>query len=944
MIRCRQLNSDFGWNRQPCVFFAAPAERWEREEPLINVAGALQLENLEAIGQLQAANDNFHGLLITDDQAMENVRLNIREHLRASMEGLRGGRRAELQILDHRINEALRQRISEQIAAERRTGIGGALERAGSFFQRKFMAGHGFFGNIRRLFSRETDVPGSGVREIYGESVSIEDRVRNISRAVWDGLNNLQQMQIQQALENFGVPLPPPPPWALGPRQLQQLCNASADHLKRLRAALPFLSSPMIAGPVLPNMPAAAPATSLDRLIELQEIHEHERRKLTSYSVYHPQRLQTVLDQIRRTNPDLQTLLNDILQENALLSLDNPEAQALVAELERRWTGDATLLRQHLEVIRNNLPTEEAKAEEGKEETLEQERQKRCDEICQNLLALSGELGKSYSRGRALGRRLWGANRDVADTSATPTSNAHRQAIQQRGAVEKETAELHEKVGSFEKEYRRDAENLLRLLNIHTNPIPPHAGPPPDPQENLRLLRNQFGHGMAGPQPTTLDELFGDTDPANPYIPPGPAAFEIHVTAFSDDRIKTMRHEIKAHYTTRFRPRKKTTARQLLYMLREAELARQGYTNEATRMKLAFADADDLVADARNKGLARAVNNELSEYLGGTTWGSHTLDRMRKYLKAKIRPEEIFEAQDVIDRVTGSVQGMEVFDGITPDMSRMELQYYVDNNAITPVQLRQFMEHMHEAIKGFTMSAMEGRVELYDIDAPRIEQLLKLMQRLGSIKAAEASFQKVSQMEGNKYELMLAQVDEYEKQEYQEEKDFIEKIRDRFADWKSWFSNNVLKRVFGERYREARKMKREQKMSEGEFQEYLKSNNLLAVGGVLGTAVTAAEMYGTGKKAAGWTWNKVKGGSGWTYDKGKRGLGFVWRNAARPVGKYALVKPAEYLIWKPVKWTATTAGKVAAFPFVLAGTMVGKAWNWAGGKGSGAWSWARGKS
>ncbi|MBU1953949.1 hypothetical protein KKH03_03190, partial [Patescibacteria group bacterium] len=422
------------------------------------------------------------------------------------------------------------------------------------------------------------------------------------------------------------------------------------------------------------------------------------------------------------------------------------------------------------------------------------------------------------------------------------------------------------------------------------------------------------------------------------------SGFERHINAFSDEDIKNMQNEIKKQYGARLTARKKVSARQMLYLLRDAEYARSGYNNQAQRMKLAFIDADDLIADARNKNLYNSVNNELSEYLGGTTLGSRALNLASKYLKAKFRPEHIFRGQDVIDRITGTVKGMEVFHGLKPDMSRAELQYFADSNGISPLQLKQFKEHMAEGLKGFTMANMEGNVELYDIDSPGMEQLIKMMQRLGSTKASEEAFAHVNQMEGNKHELMIAYLDEYEKKEQQEDKDVIEKIRDKCADWKQWFSRKVLQNTFGERYRDARKLKKEKKMGEGEFQEYLRGNNLLAVGGMMASAVTVAEMAQSARNKANWTWEKVKGGSGWTYDKGSRALGLAWEKALRPLAKNTLVKPVEYLIVKPVKWTAETAWKIAAFPFVFAGSRVKKAWNWAASKEAKAWAWAGGKN
>ena len=107
-------------------------------------------------------------------------------------------------------------------------------------------------------------------------------------------------------------------------------------------------------------------------------------------------------------------------------------------------------------------------------------------------------------------------------------------------------------------------------------------------------------------------------------------------------------------------------------------------------------------------------------------------------------------------------------------------------------------------------------------------------------------------------------------------------------------------------------------MSRGEATNYLSTQGLATAASALGTAYAAKEWLDRGKNSTRWT--------AYTGGKGFRGL---WNRVLRPAGHYGIRKPAEWLLWRPAKWTATTAGKIVAFPFALTGSIVGGMWNWA---------------
>lgn len=937
------------WRCRRNVYEAA--RNLEQDDAPLDMSELMTLQNVMSVNETQAANDNFRGLNVTDDQALEAVRIGIREKHAANIERFTPGRDAARQILDQRITERLRgvAKEEESVIRRNRGNIRGAVLRTGGLFSRKFAAGFGFFGNIRRIFSRETDTAGTGVRANYGQSEQIEDRTRNVADRVMAGLDDIQRMTISNYLTTNRVPLPPPP-GSLLERQTVQLCDTDPELMKRMRQNHGFLHSPTRPGPLTPSATQVPPETDLDRLIQLVEIHAEEKGSLVSPTIYNAQRLQGVLTGLRNTNQPVYNLLTTtILKPEELARLEGkPEGLALLGEIERRiqQDEDPDLLEKDLKILIRNLPTVEEKEEEGTDLSPEQRRKKRVAELMKNLKSNHTELAKAYSSGRSIGMQLFNANRrdyeksEIARTAAATPGNKNIQtgleSIQNDiSKLKKLQGDLNEKVRTQEEKYTQDAQNLLRALGVFDTAIPAWIGPGPDPTQEIRDFHALFSDGVAPPATTSMDDLFGNTNyvppvaPAPPpdYVPPPAQAFENHIAAFTDDHLENMDHGIQAQFTGRFQPARKISARSCLYLLREFEYARGGIDNEDLRLRRSIADACNLIADAKNTTLYMNVNNELAEYLGGTTLGSRTLNRVRKYLRAKLTPSKIFEAQDVFDRITGTVPGMDVFGGMHPDMSYLAMVKYVSDNGIKSEDAQKFLTHLSESVEGFSMANMEGSYELYDIDAPRMEKFLKYFGKIVEVSSSLSAMENLEGKEGTKAHLMLEYQEELEKQLLEADKTVLDKIRDKAAEWKQWFSNNVLKRVFKKKYEDAEKERKKQNMTRGQWDSYKKKNGLAAFAGVFGTALAAKEVADVAVKGAGYA---------------GRGLGFGYRKGLRPVGR-----GAKYLFYNPAKWGVTTAGKgvvgaakFAAFPFVAAGSLIGGGGRWIGRKGSNAWNWA----
>jgi hypothetical protein len=146
-----------------------------------------------------------------------------------------------------------------------------------------------------------------------------------------------------------------------------------------------------------------------------------------------------------------------------------------------------------------------------------------------------------------------------------------------------------------------------------------------------------------------------------------------------------------------------------------------------------------------------------------------------------------------------------------------------------------------------------------------------------------------------------------------DKKEFLTKLPNgEDIDWKHLFSKRVLKDKFLAGLRELRKLNKDKTISTAEFANKLREGNMETAWDVLKWGLVGAEAYDTTKAVAKWTGGKAKvGGEGLA-----RSGNWIWEKGLKPVGNAVIVKPV------------VLAGKVAAYPFKLAGKMGVGLKNW----------------
>jgi len=476
----------------------------------------------------------------------------------------------------------------------------------------------------------------------------------------------------------------------------------------------------------------------------------------------------------------------------------------------------------------------------------------------------------------------------------------------------------------------------------------PAAVGPDDPANLIAFNNSPFGLGPAGAPPPPLPNLSGENQLFGPIqYPPGggaipaipvarparggasaPSAFMNGIQGLNPRQMAALNREASGYASDLSHER--VSCRQLLFLLKERDLDRRGITNEEQRGSYALLATNMMIADVQNEQMFRQTNQELAERQAGTTLGMHWLDRVRKRVTAGLTGgvldnflgTRIFKTRDLVDYIAGFDKDFAMFRGMSKDITLAELRDKIENSGgISSEKLFEFSSKLREVFMSFEMMGQEGKVEFFDDEAVDMETLIHNLLTVREELRSRKFFEEIRGQEGNKAELILRKIREDENAKNTEEKSVLEQVASKAAGWKQWFSRRVLGKEFGDKYAEARKFMKEKGIKGQEANDYLSAQGLATAAGTLATAYAAKEWTQKGKNAARWTV-----GSGGT------GLGLLWNKAGSPVLKYGVKKPLEWAVWRPAKWTAQTAGKVVAFPFVLAGSMAGGYWKWATGK------------
>ncbi|MCA9373960.1 hypothetical protein KC725_02250 [Candidatus Peregrinibacteria bacterium] len=637
------------------------------------------------------------------------------------------------------------------------------------------------------------------------------------------------------------------------------------------------------------------------------------------------------LDQSSQITP----LLNEILGEDILYDLvENHESQALLAHVEYiiQKKGVRGLFQMLME-IKDNLPAVKEEQNNKDHTADEAEKQKEklgpIQKILDELGTIQGSLADNYIKAVSIGADLASSEKDlktILEKGGIRTDSKGKVVDIGQAKVREEIqkkrgkkAEMRGDIQSAERSMKLKLKNLFGQLEKFTLDK--------DSTPKLLELKNSLS-GLLDAKATEDDRIFGYQE-GDDWKGPKDNPFKNSILGFDSSDFDAMKQEAADNIQSKMKPRTKLTARQLLFKLKEMDMEEKGVTNPGQRQRFALLSTNLMVADAQNKQLYRSTNMELAERLGDTFLGSRALARAGKWFRKNFWASSIYEASDVVNHVTGFDKELKMFRGMSPDITLAELRDLIERNGgISTAKLFEMISKLKEVFQSFELINSAGKVELYDNDAVTMEELIMKLQVLYEEYRTRQFFESVKDKDGSKAELILDLIKENRATVEEEEKGILEQVANKFADWKQWFSKNVLKREFHDKYVAAEEHLKKNKIRGAERQAYLEDQGLAGFVGVLGTGYAVAEAAGVAQKGLGWTWDKLRRGSGWSYGMGTALLAGAWRNILRPIGKYGIVKPAEYLIWKPTKWTAKTAGKIVAFPFVAAGNIVKGGYRW----------------
>lgn len=917
----------------------------------------------------------FHGLNITDDQAVESERLGIRQKLARTLNRWFAGRpaagggvvgEAGEQIVDERVTQKLKDICTREVSVRQE-------ER--NWVTRTARSALGFLRNVRSFVTREhADDSGQVFEDIYdrnpgirgwfqrwvmrydrypagGRPVTVNEMRYNVSRDMWNGLPAGEQAIIlgHPAIRALvGIPIGP-----IGPQDVIRAFAAresSPQQLREIRQALRTAGVVSLGednnAELFPASERRPSPTLFDRLLQLKEVEADERKKLLGVTVYDATRLQNFVNGRLRQEPRIFNLVDEILIESALYPIqDNPDAQALLAYIEYKLDTDPAedfddpnpapppprlitqqpRLRRDLEQIRAILPSTEEKPDE-KEKSETQEQLENVQKLSEVIQQTYDGLKEQYAEAPSLGNRIYDARVQLyslpppaAGAGATVHDDARQALNNQINELENNRQKIQTNVAKLEARYRDSRQDLLATL-ISIEPIP----------ATLTNLTAFNGLAAATFNDSTPQNLFGPINPPPPPPPPAPyppppawartaaphtpSAFEIHISnGFNPNQLKGMFKEIKSHYHKAIKKTKpqKITCRQLLYMLKERDLDRAGIQNQELRRKYAFMATNLMITDVKNTAFYMATNERLSMRLGEAPGGIKMLrifSRIKKFAASYAGSRKYLRGEDILEFTAGLNEKFSVFRDLKRDATITELRELIaEQGGIDQQTLFEFSEQLKETVVGFNMLKKEGKVNLYDRHAMQLEGLVNILNIVQQEIRCEIFFNEIRGTGGNKVEAILKKIREDEESSEKSEKALREQITGKGAEWKQLFSKRIFEKKFREQYRAARKYITDNKMNDGEAEEYLRSQGLLAADDAYATREGVREAWETTKEKSKKSYEAVKT---------SKVTGAVVKG-----GEYAVYKPLKFMAWDAPKWTLEKAWGIGTFPFRLLGAL-----------------------
>jgi hypothetical protein len=813
------------------------------EKPLQRIPEHQAERKADAVRVEHTPHEVFHGLNITDDQALEYGRLGIRENLGRDLERWNDGRPAGTQILDERVTQKLKDICTREVSVQQQ-------ERNWVF--RNIRKAVGFLRDVRALPLREhSDDAGQVFEDIYdrnegvrgwlqrwvlrydrypitGEGPVTVDRIRaNLARDIWNGLTphdrtTMATLPTARVICHAATfPLHPPAVMnALAnqqttPEQLEQL------RVEAIAAGVAGLGTANWA-PLFPASERRPSPTLFDRLIQMKQVEGDEKKKTANKTVYDATRLQNFLDNRLRPQTEINNLVHEILVENSLYPLENnPDAQALVAYIEFRLNRDPTYnagttavpdmrlqIRRDLETIRASLPSKEDKADD-KEKSETQENLENIGKLSDSIQESYKNLKDQYAECPGIGQRIYDLRVQLQNTPAptvTGTGTVNDGARQNITNQIDKAMEAQQKtltaINKLENKYRDDATNLLATLNeIATIPT---TLPFPNDQASLSRYNGLGVAALHNSDPTQLFGLVqpqaapaGSPAPFLPYAIPGGSLFQTHIAStvaggasVTQNQLSEMFKEIKNHYHKAIKKTKpeQLTCRQMLYMLKEGDLIRQRITNPELRRKYAFMATNLMITDVKNTALYESCNERLSERLGGSILDVRFVARIKKVISAYAGSRKQMLGEDVIAITTGINEKFSVFRNLKRDSTITELRELIaSNGGIGEQNLFEFAEQLKEVLVGFNMLKKEGTVHLFDKHAVQLEQLVTLLQNVQQEMHADKFFGEIRGGSGNIGHAILKKIKEDEAESGKLEKELHDQMTSPDAEWKQLF-------------------------------------------------------------------------------------------------------------------------------------------------------------
>ncbi len=894
----------------------------------------------------------FHGLTITDDQALEMKRVKVREDLARNLESWTPERKAAEQILDERVTQKLKDIVAREVSVE---------QQQRGWVMRNLRRGLGFLRNVKAMVYREhSDDVGIQFENRYDRGNFVKrwilryDRLftaptadqmrKNVATDAWRAITPAEQSTLAGIIAtNAGIPASIVTP----ERVIGMMAGSTPAELTKLReqainagiVGLGTNEGPDTS-PLFPPIPKPLHSTPFDRLVQLQGVYASERKKLLSKTVYDATKLQNFLDGDLQQQPQINDFVYDMLKEGQLYPLEkNPEAQSLVAYLQMRINTDPKKSSTHdlqlqddLAAIRNGLPASE-KAEPDKEQA------EKMDNIRKQAILLQNQyfiLRRSYDNAAARGMELFYKQvQNNMPRSLIVTGGAAKVAVNDNvgerlakeiSDIENEQKKIMTQVRETEEGYQETWSTMKSDLEAVNQPCG-IAG-----LTGANDLKNLMGVGTPPLRVDSLpnstpDQLFGDTQPPpySPppasympkYTPPPNSAFKDHIiTAFTPSQVReALGGQLKNNLKDKVqKPREKLTCRQLLYLLKERDVMRSGITNEELRRKYAMLSTNLMITDVKNEELFLAANERIGERLGGTIMGSffgRRLHRIRKLILSLAGSKNYLRGEDLIALTAGMNGEFAMFRELPRDATITELrELIVKNGGITPDKMTAFAEYLRAVIVGFDMLKKEGKVRLFDRHAMQLENLVELLTTVREEIRAEKFFNEIRGTGGDKATNILKKLADEEVLTNREDEEVLTKVRSRDAEWKNMMSKRKFTAKYMEEYRKARKYIEDNGMTTGEAEDYLGSKGLLAAHDSFSTKESIKEAWDTTASVTGSAAKK-------TYETMKKA------HIPGPIKK-----TGDFLVVRPVKWVGrgvgsvvSTAAGIVTLPFRLMGAL-----------------------